>query len=851
MILIDVMRSTPEKHPFMQPTDHSARDNSTIPTEYPLPDAMKMPTAPMRVVVWHFSDLEFPPGGTSFRDAKVKPVGAQAISEFPAYAALMKWVGRRPDRWKGGILVVSGDFVSGGAVEGAVQKGDPDPVAARASYRKAAFGHAMAFVHELAVQLKREGDAGTVTIVCPGNQDVDLYAAAQSDSSGRLSEYEQALPDTYVTPGKRAHLEYLGTCFLTLDTTRLVGTRFDLPDSLGRRKRRLLRAQLDAALYDAGEIEQAINTLRGTNQAFKVEAGELLGIVVAHHPPTITPASWLEVKPFENAIGAGQAKERLARAGFRIFLHGHKHTAVAHEESIFPGLPDPGDRVLIFGAPAFMAAGNADRGFSVLEVLVSPDSGEARVLLHPHILDHNLPRSLPTRRFVLPPRGRSAAAVVRVSASVNVYGDCRLDTEFLEIPLPCDLTDASWGGWKQERGRWCRKFARFGRSDLDTPFGRPVVRSLTRDVTAAALQDESDGRGAYKVRVTALKGVTHASFAERLIFPSAIALSVAHQHRVTGTWSEIPSVGEGWEGLMHVLREPARRLELRVDFPHPLSHEIIVDVRAYVERCGELTEDPDLLEFTPTHPSSNFPGSRVSVSIENPMVGVAYVLRWSLPAGDALEQDGHEDLPNLAEACRTAAIGADEKNRSLYARWLQQEFERVLGQFTGERGIGVPSVSELRWSLYVLGTSFRELPNGGRRPSLNAACASAAVEPSWMEWAAGRGIAGQAYARRAVVEAVTPLSGRWSRNARGWEEIGGSMGYTGEHVQGAKHSVLYGIPVFAPGSARWVWGVFCVGTWALDSKLDLNVRVPDTGQRSALEAVQLMLADFSRYLSKV
>ena len=62
-----------------------------------------------------------------------------------------------------------------------------------------------------------------------------------------------------------------------------------------------------------------------------------------------------------------------------------------------------------------------------------------------------------------------------------------------------------------------------------------------------------------------------------------------------------------------------------------------MDVRAYVERQGELVEDSDLHELTPAQPSSNFPAACVSVSIGNPVAGGANVAQWRLPSSDPLE----------------------------------------------------------------------------------------------------------------------------------------------------------------------------------------------------------------------
>jgi 3',5'-cyclic AMP phosphodiesterase CpdA len=822
---------------------------------YEIPDHFRMPAAPVRGVIWHFSDLEFPPGGAKFIDKKATPHGVE-ITHYPPYDVLLDYVGRR-ERWKGGILVVSGDFISGSAVERAVSKKDGDPAAARAKYRRDAFKHATDFIEQLAARLTRAGEAGVVVVVCPGNQDVDLHAAAGDDPGEPLWAYEEAVKG-HVQPGKGAYKEYLGACMLALDTTRLTGSVFQLPRRIGGGGRRRYDVQLDGSLYDADEIAGALGRLRAEGTAERVEKGELLGIVVAHHPPSITPSPWLEVKPFETAVGAGQAKQTLARSGFRVFLHGHKHTAVIHEEAIFPGYPEPSDRILVLGAPAFLAAGGDDRGFSVVEFLVSPESGEARVLVHPHSLrGREQPHALPARRFLLPPRVRVPAGVIRMSASIDNHGDCRLDTEYLEIPLPPEPTLDHWGGWKRGHKGWSRRFERSVVSDLDTA-SKPMVRSLCPDVDAdlESLPPTAERRANrnYAIKVTAGQTATHASFLERVFLPCACAVSIAHQQRVTGTASRIPGVGNGWEGVMHVLREPTRRLELVVELPFPLKDNPVMDVRAYVEQNGKLEEDPVLLDFSPPHPAANFAARRICVSFENPVVGVAYVIRWRLPAEDPLtprdDPDGLHPYLERAEACRAGAL---QRNAEGMHHWLADIVSRILGGHA--QRVGTPRLSELDWSLYVLDRPLAGMEAVGARPRLVAVAASRKIEEGWAWWEAGQGVAGRVYARK---EVVREFPRRASHSGKGdiadeWARTGiDAYEMTGDTV--GAHQVLYGIPVFAPASSHWMWGVFCIGSSRTTPRLDLDVEIPRNGPDSpatALDALRKELEYFSMWLAGV
>lgn len=804
----------PESTAALPPADRRTTDTASRARKYSVPDGLDMPEPPRRGVIWHFSDLHFPPNPVKLGDGRAARRQPVQVENDTPFEELFDYVSKAR-QWHGGFLVMSGDFVQA--------EKDSDMAS-----RKRAFRQAKRFVDDLTKAMESDPNTHCIVVVCPGNHDVD-FTIARGGGKDPIAAFKSTFAG-YVSPGKNPSVVTGGVCMLTLDTTSLCGRMLEIPQTLESGSPTVL-VQFDASLFDRGEVKRALGKLKSSAAAADVlksiEKGEILGIVVAHHQPSLTPSVWPELKPFENPAAAAQVKQYLAGKGFQIFLHGHKHTSVAHHESTYPLNRKPADGLLVLGAPAFRSGGE-DRGFNVIEYLVSPTAGETRVLLHPHAVIDTRPIPLPPRRFDLPARAAAPAAVVRLTFAINDQGDCRLDTEYVEIPLPVGQDAHEWGGWTLQDHRWVRVFERRVIGDLDVT-SRPMwLHSFSPGVTVTHEVDgDAPCQRSIRVVAEARPRATHASFVEHVFMNGAFAVSRMHQARIVGTDSLIPGVEGGWEGIMHVAREPARRLEVVVELPFASEVENHVDVRAYEARDGYFVEDPSLFHFSPCHVAANASVQRLLVSVDSPIVGVAYVVRWRLPedvpaaGGGPAQHAAHADHSAQAERCRRRAYECLNPN-------VATEIAELLTQHVTDALTSIPlhpsDRQSLRWSLYVPDRRLSDM-RSAPRPKLVPVIASSEIGPEWRRWDAGRGVVGRAYALKRVIEEIGPTSerhresfddGHWSQPAIRAYEPG-----AGEH----QYSVLYGIPLRAPDQPALTWGIFCIGTWREHSAFDLHAEI--------------------------
>lgn len=841
------------------------------------PSTTPSPAPPVRGVLWHFTDLHFPPDRLD-GERKAEISGDFTFQHEEPFAGLIGYARGQTDL-RADFLVFSGDFVQGSAVsengKGKKKAGTPLPEPEPApppgpSRRRRALDQATALMRHLAQAHGLDGRLHDRVIVCPGNHDVD-WAVAEVELGSSLSEFRDAVKEFVRPDGTPPFAEGNGACILTLDTTPLGGALFGLKERLLSRQQRR-EVQLDAGAYVPGLVETALASLNGTRpHAARLQRGEVLGFVVAHHPPTVTPTAEIEVKPFEIAIGAAQAKDKLSRKGFRVFLHGHKHMAVAQQEAVFPANRTPTEGVLVLGAAPFLGAGGDERGFNVIEYVVSPASGEARVRLHPHTFVQSTPRALDPRLFYIPPRNLAPAAVLRITERISAIGDSRADYEYLQIPVPAG--QEAWGGWRLENDRWIRDFDRAEVSDLDVAY-KPLARGFQEAVHARADIDRiymGKANRTYKVRVEVERNpdVTEASFVERLFTHGAYAVSRSHQRRVSGDGSVVPDSKPGWEGVMHTMADPARRLEFCICMPFPLEHDYPVQVHTY--RCGEGGEwesDPFLLRFSPQHVSKNFAAKRLCVSIDYPLVGVRYVVRWKLPEDDPSVGEGASADENYgqdlgwAERFRCTMLAHRGQPGSAVGRKLREVIEEQIDLLIGA-STGVTR-EEIEWEFFVPDRDVRPygFDDGGaplKRPSLVPVFASYPPDARWISRLAGEGVVGRAYALNKQFEVVGPRSARYSvRKRNEWidphiEVYQPLKGFT-------DHAVLYGLPVHVPGRGQSdiLWGVFCIGSRREPSRLDLGVPVhiprhvdPQQPVKPASHAFQAALTNvFSTWLAE-
>lgn len=814
------------------------------------------PRPPIRGTIWHFTDLHFsvaPP--VAREDSKARPYGRKFFEGDP-FRALLEYAGDAEDL-RADFLVFSGDFIDATALPPSSEGDDRDRESQRKA-RRTAFAFARQFIVDMAKAHKLDRYMHERVVVCPGNHDVD-WSAALKEPGESLTDYLASFgaflghhSDRPFTPPGTG-----GVCILPLDTTPLGGAPFhDISQA---------PVQLDAGAYVPRQIDTALATLRRDATGRTACPHGVLGIVVSHHPPTVTPTPEVEVKPFEIAIGAGQAKYRLHSEGFRVFLTGHKHMAVAHQESLYPFSGDSAEGLVILTGAPFSADAGRKRGFQVLEYAVAPDSGETRILVHAHDFDGFTPQPQPPRSFSIAAHDVRPAAVLRLTHRIGISGDSRADFEFQGVPIPSgdELT-----GWTLKNHKWVRQFWREEASDQDTA-SRPLVASLVPGATVKADVPEhlkTKANRSFCIQVDVPRNTRHQfiSFMERVFHHGAFAVSKGHQRRVCGNSNVCPGVELGWEGIFHFLREPVHRLEFSIHLPFALRGQYLVELEVWTEGSdGEYTPDPSLLRFSPHRIETNFRAKRISVTVDQPLVGVGYCVKWELPENDpALGETGppeaaHEQAIQWAMALQSMVLRFGTDRHGQIEEALRELMEGHIGELISA-GVAARD-DQIEWALFVPDRrgDARPTTTPEGRPVLTPAFASyGSTDQQWMNWPAGVGVVGRAFALNSEVEAIRPRSSRYVPPSQD-EWTNPRMPVYEAKPGSIDHSVLYGLPVHVPDRADIVWGVLSIGTSREFSGLDLNkpLRPPPASAGVAVPALHELMKsltdDFSRKLARL
>jgi hypothetical protein len=794
--------------------------------------------APTVGSLWHFSDLHFGPVAPGRPQVRARPQGVDedTLSQDP-FGALIEFARRNP----ADLLVLSGDFVNAAALApesappggfsaflrslfSALAPPPPHLRGAGGDRRDEAYTVALKFIERLAEAL---GVPPGRIIVCPGNHDVDKETAGQNPA--RSADAFYAMMERYVhprSPVDRAAAEALGLKILCLDTARLCHVRFSEPQ-VGAVPR-------DAPAYPLKRIDELLEEYADASGA---PAEDLLGIVVAHHPPSIPPTSVPDLQPYDVAIGAAQAKRRLASAGFQVFFHGHKHIHVVHEERVHSAdRRDPETLLIVGSSPLLDSQGSP--GFNRVRFAVSRGCGDARILVQPYTLEGGVPTPRrPAGRFAVRSRVRAPAALIRVAEQINVHGDSRTRIEFHEIPLPAG--DTPEGGWEKDGDQWIRVFGRliqvpFRQASMPrlfglTPHTHPHLRGVDGDAEA--------GTRRFRIHVAApfRAGQTDASFCELSVTNTTYGVSLDHQRRLWGRPEGIPGLETGWESLSYVVRDPADRLEITIDMPFATEGGYRARVRTYVEETpqGPLKSEPELLDFCRFHLKENSEAARLEVSVEKPQVGVVYSLEWKLPKEHPfLTSLGRgESRKRYFDALRVADRLRDTALRRGYLG--DRSLEELAAEHANEllavlREAGAAGGGDLEWCIFVPQQKLWQSASGESgdvpHPVLVPVFASFSPgDPRWdVSWRAGYGMAGRAYATNSVV--------RYVREERDSPEPATSWGddliaETYAVLDGLpEHEVLYAIPVRHPTRVEGdvVWGVLCLGTYGSPEELSLD-----------------------------
>jgi len=355
------------------------------------------------------------------------------------------------------------------------------------------------------------------------------------------------------------------------------------------------------------------------------------------------------------------------------------------------------------------------------------------------------------------------------------------------------------------------------------------------------------------------------SFVERVFNYGAFAVSKGHQRRVCGDQKNVcPGVEKGWEGVFQMVREPVQRLEFAIHLPFALSRDYPVKVETWTwDEAGTPVRAPHLLRFSPHRVETNFKAKRISVTVDEPIVGTGYSVRWELPNNDpALGEDrpsdqAYERTITWAMRFQAKVLRFDDKDHSVIGEALRKLMKDQIDEMTGG-GVAAPD-EEIEWALFVprrVNADNSVTTNEDGRPLLTPAFASyGPKDTQWMDWPAGVGVVGRAYALNNQVEAIRPESERYVPPPQD-EWINPLMAVYEPKPGSLNHTVLYGIPVHMPERPDIVWGVLAIGTAREYSEFDLNkplqiAAAPGAPPVPAIHVLMRSLTDeFSRKLAR-
>lgn len=793
--------------------------------------------------IWHLTDLHLDPKRLpGSADGKHIPVGA-STQDFAVdyWSALEEFAARKP----ADIVVFTGDAVDAPAVSAKPRTGlfhrllsfglaPATPASEPLGQRKRAFEHARDLIQRIAGWHQLNPELNRRVVVCPGNHDVD-WAASGKDGDASRRAFMDAM-SKFLTPQSKkpfVTLSQLGIKIACFDTCALEGRQFDFSGHSVR---------LGAPSAPLRMIRELLERSGKTRESLRVGSGEL-GIVVQHHPPGSVMAPAVELKAFEIAIAAEQAKRELCRAGYRVFLHGHHHTSLARTEHsyVITGGADAGQKAVVIGAEDMY------NGFNVLECAVSLVTGEARLRIQPYRVRGNAlaPVGNPWLMSVDPPYS-SPIGAIQVVERINEHGDARTDTYFHEVPLPPHPHRGGGGemgelqDWVDQDGAWVRDIPRV----IAAPVGKtaaPICCGLTADTEASFVTTASRDRnntieGKLRVRVQR-RGGGSVSVLERTITNAAYAVSQHHQARQFGAPSLVRGQQAGWECTIFVQRVPAKRLEIMVRLPFQIDTDIEVELLTGVElEDGTIAPDFRLLDFTEVTVEKALKAKRIRASVKQPLTGVSYVLRWRLPP----EHPTLLDLTSEHRRGYSLAVEAAERllERLTGARRSPQIIQRYHDAFekftlAWSQWLGGHRPSDIEWSLLVPSSpipTFDDLAAGHEftvAPTLVCAVANfPAGDPRWgQDWRVGASCAGRAYSVNQSVYYTAPAR----RPGVVTPEIAWASGDLSPYEpnpDGSHHEWLYCVPVTHPTRPDVVFAVACLGGYDRESKLYLEAQIP-------------------------
>jgi 3',5'-cyclic AMP phosphodiesterase CpdA len=845
-----------------------------------VPIARPLALPPFHGRIWHFSDLHFPPaGGPGAADQKRRATIARP-TEFDddALRHIVAYTRTLP----ADALIFSGDFVDASALASFAKERSLSPTEVSA-LRKRVFARVRGFIQRIVDAHRDAGETIPAVVVCPGNHDVDRVVAAIDPAQSR-QDFDQAFGSGVLRPSQAfpwIDIPGKGLRILVLDTAWLGGT------AIGTEAQQSIE---DLSVFSLEQIESVLGRMResvlstrervevtGQAVSFTLPPG-CLGLVVAHHPPGTTASATVEVTAYETAIAAEQAKVRLHEAGFRMFLHGHKHVGVGQHQRIQRvGSTDAIDTIVIGAAP--MLPHGAPPGFHVIDYAVARDGGEARVAVQPMTLNANLEPSRSGDAWVmsLPARGSAPSQLIRMDEHITEYGDSRTDLFFSGIPVPppppihrrVPVTDT--GGWTRQGSAWTRTFLRL----VEAPGSqtrRPDIKGLNGVLAEpTSVSDLSDREGIrnWSIKLTVpdtLRGdggspgeERRVSFIERTVTTNAYSISESHQRRIWGTPHALIDLQPGWEGVSHVVRTATERLDVRLFLPLPGDEPSEVTVEPYVEvqdgQTRHIRQAPEFAVFTrPRIDRAPFLG-QVHISIPHPLSGVAYTIKWKLPASDPWTPAPEVratpayrtvvgDADTLRRRLVEAKAGAPRKALLRVFSSLFEEWARTLQQFGA-----ADAQDELEWTLFTPTTPLGENPvaDGPRSDVTDAVGTPVLVpvvasfrpsDPRWRRtWLPGSGLAGRSYAINEVLTYLGPASGRYEATSPDpWQAQ--RVEIYEHQLDWDRHSVLYALPVRVPFPADMklsplVVGCLCVGTYRERPTLNLDPKAGGSGDPRA------------------
>lgn len=589
--------------------------------------------------IWHFSDFHLDASNpTGAPDIKAKIGGSEGRFKVPGFDALIRFIKEQNKVDAATALAITGDLVHQGNWTNPKNVQD--------------------IIEKIRVSL---GLDAKHVLVIPGNHDVTWRNPKLPRDKMRAAFNEAT--NGYVKPlgtFRAVQFPSEGLSFLLADTVSLAGAQVgvesvlaalkgNVPDTVKKGELRVIEQAVADALREDIASVPTTELARALAKMGTPLPSDRLGILLAHHPLAPHPYGPVEIKPFEVAIAAGQAKSMLAHHGIHFCLHGHHHSHVTINETT----KGSASGFEFFSVASASLTQQPEMGFNIIRYALVSETGEATVSIQSMSLSvDGVAPALDVKRVYVPPRVASRTQSVRVTERINEHGDARSDIWYSEMDTR---------GWQRVQGKLTKDIPCIVESLGGHLDARPIVESLSPSATASFVRLGAKPKGKTpgdlehlrgEIRLVAPESQDRVSFAYRLFGNHSYATSLISRVRSSVVPTDVPGLQYDEECLIYTMRTSAKRLEIFIRTPGRAPFKDAVRLVAFREDAGgKLLRFSELDSLTNATIEAWPEAKRIRATVENPLFGGIYGVIWRLQR----QEPGLESRPENEKGATAVA----------------------------------------------------------------------------------------------------------------------------------------------------------------------------------------------------